>query len=94
MGPDHARSCSRRTGPSSARPRPGTVWLDPARTSPYAIYQFFFNSPDDVVGSYLRYFTFLSHEEIEALDAETADHPERRAAQRALARSVVGAGAR
>ena len=68
----------------------GTVWLDPARTSPYAMYQFLFNSPDDVVGSYLRYFTFLSHEEIEALDAETADHPERRAAQRSLARSVVG----
>jgi tyrosyl-tRNA synthetase len=68
----------------------GTVWLDPARTSPYAMYQFLFNSPDDVVGSYLRYFTFLSHEEIEALDAATADHPERRAAQRALARSVVG----
>jgi tyrosyl-tRNA synthetase len=68
----------------------GTVWLDPDRTSPYAMYQFLFNSPDDVVGSYLRYFTFLSHEEIEALDAETADHPERRAAQRALARSVVG----
>jgi tyrosyl-tRNA synthetase len=68
----------------------GTVWLDPARTSPYAMYQFLFNSPDDVVGSYLRYFTFLSHEEIEALDAETADHPERRAAQRSLARAVVG----
>jgi tyrosyl-tRNA synthetase len=68
----------------------GTVWLDPDRTSPYAMYQFLFNSPDDVVGSYLRFFTFLSHEEIEALDAETADHPERRAAQRALARSVVG----
>ncbi len=68
----------------------GTVWLDPDRTSPYAMYQFLFNSPDDVVGSYLRYFTFLSHEEIEALDAETAHHPERRAAQRALARSVVG----
>ena len=68
----------------------GTVWLDPARTSPYAMYQFLFNSPDDVVGSYLRFFTFLSHEEIRALDAETAEHPERRAAQRALARSVVG----
>ena len=68
----------------------GTVWLDPARTSPYAMYQFLLNSPDDVVGSYLRFFTFLSHAEIEALDAETADHPERRAAQRDLARSVVG----
>ena len=68
----------------------GTIWLDPKRTSPYAMYQFFFNSPDEVVGTYLRYFTFLSHAEIVALDAETAEHPERRAAPRALARSVVG----
>jgi tyrosyl-tRNA synthetase len=68
----------------------GTVWLDPARTSPYAMYQFLFNSTDAMVGAYLRFFTFLSHAEIEALDAETAEHPERRAAQRALARSVVG----
>jgi tyrosyl-tRNA synthetase len=68
----------------------GTVWLDPDRTSPYALYQFFVNSPDETVGDYLRYFTFLDHGEIEALDAETAEHPERRSAQKALARSVVG----
>ena len=67
----------------------GNVWLSPARTSPFALYQFFLNSADAMVGAYLRYFTFLSHEEIEALDAETAAHPERRAAQRALAREVV-----
>ena len=67
----------------------GTVWLDPARTSPFAMYQFFLNTVDAMVGTYLRFFTFLSHEEIEALDAETAAHPERRAAQRALAREVV-----
>ncbi|MGP0031359.1 MAG: tyrosine--tRNA ligase [Acidimicrobiales bacterium] len=68
----------------------GTLWLDPARTSPYALYQFLFNSADAVVGTYLRYFSFLPHGEIEALDAETAEHPEHRAAQRALARAVVG----
>ncbi|HEX3793240.1 MAG TPA: tyrosine--tRNA ligase [Acidimicrobiales bacterium] len=67
----------------------GTVWLDAKRTSPFAMYQFFFNAPDQVVGAYLRYFTFLSHPEIEDLDAETTEHPQRRAAQRALARSVV-----
>jgi tyrosyl-tRNA synthetase len=67
----------------------GTIWLDPARTSPFAMYQFFLNSPDDLVGGYLRYFTFLSHDEIRVLDAETTDHPERRAAQRALARHAV-----
>ncbi len=67
----------------------GTVWLDPARTSPFAMYQFFVNSSDEQVGQLLRFLTFLSHDEIEALDAETADAPQRRAAQKALARSVV-----
>jgi tyrosyl-tRNA synthetase len=67
----------------------GTVWLDPARTSPFTMYQFFLNTVDAMVGAYLRYFTFLSHDEIEELDAETATHPERRTAQRALARAVV-----
>jgi tyrosyl-tRNA synthetase len=67
----------------------GTVWLDPARTSPFAMYQFFVNTPDKQVGQLLRYLTFLDHDEIEAMDTETAEHPERRAAQRALTRSVV-----
>ena len=40
----------------------GTVWLDPSRTSPYQLYQFFLRSEDAVVGSYLRYFTFLDHD--------------------------------
>jgi tyrosyl-tRNA synthetase len=66
----------------------GAVWLDPARTSPYQLYQFFLRSEDAVVGSYLRYFTFLPHEEIDALDAATAERPERREAQRVLAREV------
>jgi tyrosyl-tRNA synthetase len=65
------------------------IWLDPALTTPYRLYQFFLQSEDAVVGSYLRYFTFLSHAEIEDLDADTATHPERRAAQRTLAREVV-----
>ena len=67
----------------------GTVWLDPARTSPFTMYQFLVNTADEQVGQLLRYLTFLDHDEIGALDAETAQHPERRAAQRALARSVV-----
>jgi tyrosyl-tRNA synthetase len=67
----------------------GAVWLDPTRTSPFAMYQFLLNSTDDAVSSLLRYYTFLSHEEIAALDTETSEHPERRAAQRALARAVV-----
>ena len=66
----------------------GTVWLDPERTSPYQLYQFFFRSEDEVVGEYLRYFTFLPHGAILELDAATAEHPERREAQRGLARQV------
>jgi tyrosyl-tRNA synthetase len=67
----------------------GTVWLDPVRTSPFVMYQFFVNTPDEQVGQLLRYLTFLDHDEIGTLDAETAQHPERRAGQRALARAVV-----
>ncbi len=66
----------------------GTVWLDARRTSPYQLYQFFLRCDDAEAGPYLRYFTFLSHEEILHLDEETAEHPERRAAQHALAREV------
>lgn len=66
----------------------GTVWLDPARTSPYQLYQFFLRSEDAVVGTYLRYFTDLSHEAILMLDEATASRPERRDAQRELARRV------
>ncbi len=66
----------------------GTVWLDAARTSPYQLYQFFLRSEDAVVGSYLRYFTFLDHDAILALDESTASRPERRESQRELARQV------
>jgi tyrosyl-tRNA synthetase len=67
----------------------GTVWLDPKRTSPFAMYQFFVNTPDEQVGQLLRFLTFLDHQEMEALDQETEQHPRRRSAQRALARSVT-----
>jgi tyrosyl-tRNA synthetase len=67
----------------------GTVWLDPGRTSPFAMYQFFLNTRDEQVGELLRYLTFLPHEEITALDQQTAERPQRREAQRALARAVT-----
>ena len=66
----------------------GTVWLDPRRTSPYQLYQFLYRTEDDVVGAYLRYFTYLDHAAIEALDEATRQRPTERAAQRALAREV------
>lgn len=66
----------------------GTVWLDARRTSPYQLYQFFLRTEDAVVPDYVRFFTFLERDEIEALDESHAAHPERREAQRALARQV------
>ena len=67
----------------------GAVWLDPKKTSPYEFYQFWFNQDDRDVVKYLKYFTFLSHEEIDALEKEVAEHPEHRSAQRKLAEEVT-----
>jgi tyrosyl-tRNA synthetase len=67
----------------------GTVWLSPDRTSPYEFHQFWLRTDDAVVGTYLRFFTWLSHEQIEELERATAEHPERREAQRALAREIT-----
>jgi tyrosyl-tRNA synthetase len=63
----------------------GTLWLDPQLTSPYAFYQYFLNADDADVSSLLKVFSFRSRDEIEALEADTAQHPEARAAQQALA---------
>ncbi len=67
----------------------GTIWLNPELTSPYAFYQFWINRSDEEVGSLLRVFTFLSREEIEALERETAERPAARIAQRRLADEVT-----
>jgi tyrosyl-tRNA synthetase len=63
----------------------GNIWLDPALTSPYAWYQYFVNVGDIDVVRYLRMFTFLPREEIEALELDTTERPHLRAAQRRLA---------
>jgi tyrosyl-tRNA synthetase len=67
----------------------GTIWLDANLTSPYAFYQFLVNVDDRDVGKFLRYFTLLRQEEIEALDQCVAEQPEKRDAQRRLARDVT-----
>jgi len=67
----------------------GAIWLDPARTSAFHFYQFWLNTDDRDVVQYLKYFTFLTREDIEPLARATADHPERREAQRTLAREVT-----
>jgi tyrosyl-tRNA synthetase len=67
----------------------GAVWLDAALTSPYRFYQFWVNSDDRDVSRFLRFLTLLPHAEIEELDQSSSAHPERREAQRALAREVT-----
>jgi tyrosyl-tRNA synthetase len=67
-----------------------SVWLDPERTSPFAFYQHWLNTDDRDVGIYLRWFTTMTPDEIEALDAEVVSSPGARAAQRALALDVTG----
>jgi tyrosyl-tRNA synthetase len=67
----------------------GSLWLDPELTSPYAFFQYWVNADDRDVGKYLRYFTFLPREEIESLDAATAERPQARSAQRRLAEEIT-----
>jgi tyrosyl-tRNA synthetase len=67
----------------------GSVWLDPALTSPYALYQYLLNVDDRDVGTYLRLLTLLPREQVEDLDAATAERPHARAAQRALAEELT-----
>ncbi len=67
----------------------GTVWLDPALTSPYQFYQFFYNAADADVPRLIRVFTLLSEAEIAALEAEHAQAPHLRILQKALARDVT-----
>jgi tyrosyl-tRNA synthetase len=66
-----------------------SVWLDPARTTPYAFYQYWLNADDRDVSTYLRWFTLLGREEIEDLERVSAERPEGRAAQRRLATDVT-----
>jgi tyrosyl-tRNA synthetase len=67
----------------------GTVWLDPALTSPYAFYQSWIQAEDTKVVEYLRQFTFLGLDEIDAIEAEHVEKPGLRAAQRRLASEVT-----
>jgi tyrosyl-tRNA synthetase len=67
----------------------GTVWLDRRKTSPYEMYQFWLNTADADAVCFLRYFTFLSHERITELEQATQAAPDKREAQRALARELT-----
>lgn len=67
----------------------GAVWLDPEKTSPYEFYQFWINQDDRDVIKYLKYFTFLNHEEIDALEEKVKTEPWKREAQKRLAEEVT-----
>lgn len=67
----------------------GAIWLDPKKTSPYEFYQFWINQDDRDVVKYLKYFTFLSKDEIDELAEKVQKEPWKREAQRRLAEEVT-----
>ena len=67
----------------------GAVWLDPEKTTPYEFYQFWINTSDADVVKYLKFFTFLSKEEIEVLEKSVQEEPHLRKAQKALAEEMT-----
>jgi tyrosyl-tRNA synthetase len=67
----------------------GNIWLDPAKTSPYKFYQFWLNATDDDVKKFIRIFTLLDREAIEALEAEHDTAPHQRNLQKALAKDIT-----
>jgi len=80
---------TRSDGGKFGKTEAGAVWLTPERTSPYAFYQFWLNASDDDAVRFLRLFTFLPRDEIEALAAAHASNPAAREAQRTLAKRVT-----
>ncbi|HVL91719.1 MAG TPA: tyrosine--tRNA ligase [Acidimicrobiales bacterium] len=80
----------RADGTKFGKSEAGNLWLAAARTSPYQLFQAFLRVEDAVVGRYLRFFTWLDRDAVEALDEATGTRPAERRAQRALAREVVG----
>jgi tyrosyl-tRNA synthetase len=77
------------SGTKFGKTEAGTIWLDPQRTSPFKFYQFWLNVDDRDVVSYLKCFTFLEEPAITELAALTTSAPEKREAQRVLAREVT-----
>lgn len=67
----------------------GKLWLDPEKTSAYSWYQYFLNAGDSVVIDYMRWFTFLSQEEIAEYEVAVSERPFKREAQRRLAQEMT-----
>ncbi len=77
------------SGSKFGKTEEGAVWLDSTRTSPYKFYQYWINVDDQDAGKYLRLFTLMSLQEIEALEKLITSAPEKREAQQALARDLT-----
>jgi tyrosyl-tRNA synthetase len=77
------------SGAKFGKTEAGTIWLDPARTSAYEFYQFWLNADDRDAVRYLKFFTLLERPRIEEIAAAAAAAPEKRVAQRELAREVT-----
>ncbi|MBZ6003853.1 tyrosine--tRNA ligase [Leuconostoc gelidum subsp. aenigmaticum] len=77
------------TGKKFGKSEGNAIWLDPEKTSPYTFYQFWLNQNDADVVKYLKYFTFLNSEEIDALAKAIDTNPGAREAQRRLAQEVT-----
>jgi tyrosyl-tRNA synthetase len=77
------------SGTKFGKTEAGTIWLDPQRTTPYEFFQFWMNSDDRDAVKYLKFFTFLTQEEIAAIERESTGAPEKRVAQRALAQELT-----
>jgi len=80
---------SKADGTKFGKTETGTIWLDAKKTTPYQFYQFWINADDKDVIQYLKYFTFLSKEEIENLEKKVQKNPEERGSQKVLANKVT-----
>lgn len=77
------------SGTKFGKTESGTIWLDPERTSPYKFYQFWLNTDDRDVVTYLKYFTWLDQEAIQELQKSVEESPGARGAQKVLAEEVT-----
>lgn len=77
------------SGTKFGKTESGTIWIDPKRTSPYRFYQFWYNTADADVIRYLKYFTWLTQDEIAELESGFQATPEKREAQKKLARELT-----
>jgi len=80
---------TRSDGAKMGKTAEGAVWLDPARTSPYAFYQWFIQVPDTDAVRFLKIYTELPREKIEELETTVKSEPQKRDAQRILARELT-----